>query len=1190
MSATPAVTPDRRQPEYVCLAGRGVAPGVLGLVTLAGIAAALGDEAPPWKQGLADARPWAAVVSASMASSGGALDTAGLAGWLEAVEGGLKLRAPWPADAMLRLRLPTSATGEIVFWNGEHGAAFRFAGAAGWSSYRVARTQAATGGDLWETDDGLFWKFHAVDIEWRKFRGKIRDTRTVRDNATPLDFFWSGGDMQLWRGEVRLASAPLLEPPRDVVLRFPQPPTGLEMVRLAEPPARPRHQPVAAVDSVRPGELEWTITAAPPASATRPDGRLVLTAPEAAGVAKATLPITLAGVNDVVFVVERATNGTGVFLGGGDAAPLGGVQVVQADGDSLAVSLANPWENPPPPADREPLGRPLWIRVLPASGMLRCWQSHDGRHWALVGSKPMPTETPVATCGLIAAAGTPRHRSITLRRLQIRDYSGFNTLAPAEVRGRVPVAISPTVDAWRQWMTQTRPADVPLPVWQRAAAVRSLGCGPPRPVANWLLRRLLEEAPRVPRPVDDNRRLLAEFPDLAAMAWVAPWDGRPDEPITADLAAAAAALAEVAQLDGEPRSYSLLGTEAAAARLGPYPQLNYDFPDATVLPELMQAVAAGRADEAESTARRVQCFGRDGSAAATQWGIDAAAAMRRGEPVAPAPFPGGWPARPMEANKSQSLYLADLTAAAAAGNSARVAQLLADLEPNAPAELFADPRDPRVGQTAAAAVARLLAEAPAVAAGLKPAPAGKLRVRIAINAGNAAGVLHAASQFAGTPAAAEAALWIGDQLLARGAAPAAIGWYEKGEATADLVQKQTLGARLMAAKAAAAGGPPPVEIVVPGPAAMRVGPLPDPAPGRPWTGRSLAIAAIGDRIVAQDDRSLAMLAGGQVAWQASCDGGAVAEPTFTGEFTIAASGPGLRLHRFAAADGQPRGGPVVIDGAVPVLSTPFVTGAAATAFVQAAGTPPMLALSAAAFDGKGPTPPMASLPWSGPGGCPPLAVDDVLLAFVEGGIAGCEAIGPLRWFRRQDSISAEAQAAAGPPLATRSFAIGKDAIVWQPRVPYVERIAAASGRRVWARPLPRIRRLLGIVADRVIVEAGRRLVAIDVGDGRITWSVAVGELLSPAAVGRPGGILVSRRSAEAACPELLWVDPATGGLLGAARLDPLAGEGWTFGPWAVGGGRIAVFFQDASGAVRLSELTPAGVVGPGNPFVEGGSW
>lgn len=1158
-----------------------LAAAALACVTLVPAAAGAEParaEPAPWEAGLVAARPWIDVVTGSAAAGSPA-------GWLEPVEGGQRLRAPWPADAMLRLRFPLAASGGIEFRSGTERAAFRFAGAAGWTSHRVVPAAGpAPLDELWESDDGLFWRFHPVDIEWRKFRGKIRDTRTVRPNATPLDFFWQDGEVRLWRGGLRLVSAPLPAAPDEVVIRFSAPPELVSMARITDHPSWPRHQPPAAVDAVKPGELAWLV--APPAAVARPDGRLAVSAAENAAATQATLPLTVPGVSDVVFVVERATNGSGVFLGGPDGRPLAGVQVVQGSGDSLAVSLANPWEAAPPPLDGEPAGRPLWVRLLPASGMLRCWQSRDGRHWALVGAKPMPAEVPVASCGVMAGAAGPKVRTITLARLIVRDYTGFNTLAPLEVRRRVPATPNPSVDAWRQWVAQTRPPEVPLPVWQRAAAVRSLGLGPPRPLANWLLRRLLEDAPRVARPVVENVGFLAEFPDLAALAWVAPWDGRPDEPITADVAAAAAALADVVQLDGESRPYQALGRQATALRMGPFPQLNYESPDAVVLPELVQLVAAGRLDEAERAARLVQCLGRDGSAAAVQWAIDAAAAVRRREPLAAAPHPGGWAKRPMEAPKAQVLHLADLEAACAAGNAARAAQLLADLEPTAGLDLCADPRDPRVGQTAAAAVARLLADSPAVAAGLKPAPAGKLRVRIAIAAGNAAGVLHAASQFAGTPAAAEAALWIGDQLATRGAAAAAARWYERGLATADLVQREKLSATLAAVQAAAttAAG----EAVVPGPTAMRVEPLPDPAPDRPWAGRGLALAAAGDRIVAQDDRTLVALDGGKVAWQAAFEGGAATTPSVAGGAVIAAA-TGLRLQRFALADGQPRGQPVTIAGAEGLLSTPFVADLAARALVRGTSAEPTLSLGAAAFE-AGPLPQLDCMPWMAAGGCPPLEVDDVLLAFVEGGIAGCEAIGPLRWFRRQDSISADSQAAAGPPVPTRSFAVGGDAVVWQPRVPYVERIEAASGRRVWSRPLPRIRRLIGVIRERVIVEAGRRLVGLDAGDGRIVWSVPLGELLPPAAVGVPGGILVARTAADTASPELVWIDPADGRLLGSARLDQLAGAGATLGPMLARTDRIVTFFQPAGGGPRLVQLVPAGGAGPVPPIVEGGAW
>ena len=605
--------------------------------------------APPWESQLAaPPRPWASIVLAAPPSRGLALQGDEPVQWLAAAGPLSKLRAPWPDDAMLRLRISTKSSCEVRLWKGNEGALFQLAGNAGWSSYHATRDPGQAEPklrELWETDDGLYWKFHNVEIaNFKKARGKIRFDRIVHTNDTPVDLFWHDGVVQLWRGDLRLASAPLPAPPDDVYLKMDGQLEHLSIDRIEKPPTQPRHEPVVAVDSAQPATLAWSRQAAAPATIENgPDGGLKLSTPEGAQPARASVALPVPGICDVIFKIQGATNGTGVYLGGPDGAPIAGVQLVEtaAPGHN-ELSLTAPWEGAPAAPIAAAAPSPIWARLLVASGAVKCWQSRDGRHWAYIGAKPLPAGAPpISTYGIYAAAGTKPARTIMLKQIQVRDYSGLNSLAPPELLTKAPAVPSPNAQAWKQTAVQSLPGGVDRGAWHRAVALRTIASGAPQEVCSWLLRALLKDAGNLPRSVEQNRRLLAEFPDVAQMGWVSPADGRPQQPIMGDLVAAAGEFADAAQSEGETRPFTALGRQVIAARMGAFPELKYEFPDNLVLPELMQLAAAERYDEMEQTAHAAQLYGRDEVASAAQWALELAAKRRRGDTSAAAGLAGG---------------------------------------------------------------------------------------------------------------------------------------------------------------------------------------------------------------------------------------------------------------------------------------------------------------------------------------------------------------------------------------------------------------------------------------------------------------------------------------------------------------------------------------------------------------------
>ncbi|MCE9555677.1 MAG: PQQ-binding-like beta-propeller repeat protein [Planctomycetes bacterium] len=1220
----------------------------------------------PWEASLAAApRPWQAVVLAEPPSRGMALSGAEAAQWLEPAGAMSKLRAPWPADAMLRLRVPLRGSCELRLWKGNEGAVFHLAGNAGWSSYHALREGAVPQGEpkvreLWETDDGLYWKFHSVEItDFKKARGRIHFNRKIHPNDTTVDLFWHDGVVQLWRGDLRLCSAPLPGPPDEVYLKQDGQLEHLSMVRMEKPPAQPRYVPALALDSAQPAALAWNRQATAPATIENvADGGLKITAPEGAQSARASVALPTPGICDVIFKVQGATNGTGVYLGGADGAPIGGVQLVEtATPEHSDLALTAPWEGAPAaPVAAAAAPQPIWARLLVASGALKCWQSRDGRHWAYLGAKPLPAGAPpISTYGVYAAAGAKPARTITLRQVLVRDYSGLNSLAPPELLTRAPAVPSPNAAAWKQSAAQSLPGGVDRGAWHRAVALRTIASGAPQEVCSWLLRALLTDAGKLPRSVEQNRRLLAEFPDVAQMTVaVLPWDGRSPQPMLADLVAAAGEFADAAQSEGETRPFTTLGRQVVAARMGAFPELNYEFPDNLVLPELMQLAAAERYDEMEQTARIAQLYARDESASAAQWALEQVAQQRRGNAAAASGLAaGGSNPLAIETSKAQRMFMEDLLGAVRGGQWPHASQMITHLEPAGRLEMFADPKDPMVWVTPATQISALLEEYPLLAAQMKKsfADKGRLRVRFAIADNDTNKVMHAATQFAGTSAATEAYQWIGDEVLQGGNAVGALAWYGKALQAADVAQRDQLAARLrlvhamlgrdfgsaprftvrlkdrehsaeefeglvQAARKNAQAAVEAAPLQTPPAAGFRIEPLPVAPADRPWIGEGLALSASGATLLAQDGRTVAAwdLAGNKVRWQRplGAGGGVTWLPQIGGRSVVvtARSGGGAQLHRLDLDSGEPLGKPAAIEGACFSGFAPPVSGNSALGLgSRPINNKPTLVLSAVDLATGQSIRDTPLLPRSKDGteNCPPLATADALLVFVDGGIVCCETAGVIRWIRRQHMSGAKSDATGALP--TQSLAVEGDAIAWQRRVPYIERIDLAHGRRKWLRMLPEIRRIIGILDGRVIVEANERVVALSAADGKVLWNKPLGELLAPAAVGSSGGILVTRAKVVRAadpnqpnshplvCPELVWLDPASGQMRGVWPLEGLAAEHLALGPWVVSQGTIITFFgagkTNERGGVQwdaarqLLRLTPQG--GPQPPREDAGS-
>ncbi len=155
---------------------------------------------------------------------------------------------------------------------------------------------------------------------------------------------------------------------------------------------------------------------------------------------------------------------------------------------------------------------------------------------------------------------------------------------------------------------------------------------------------------------------------------------------------------------------------------------------------------------------------------------------------------------------------------------------------------------------------------------------------------------------------------------------------------------------------------------------------------------------------------------------------------------------------------------------------------------------------------------------------------DGLAAVFGGTVVACDVSGKIRWVRRQEWVSPQddpdwARQYQQPPVVA-----GNRLFVAQPGVLAVECMDLDSGTLVWRSVPAGLRRIVGLVDDKLIVELNSGFVALSTAKGNAVWYHDAGDLAEAQVCGGPGKFLYVRREKSPAGfqPVLVWVDLATG--------------------------------------------------------------
>jgi len=691
----------------------------------------------------------------------------GLRGWQ-------RLRAPWPEDAVLRLAISRGNRFWLYLWNGNRGAALRYSDRddtkLNWAGYRAGRRD-----DQPEPDE--------LELAATDFARSMRIGALTVDLPVVYDLSCQQGKLIVSRGDIRLLEMPCDGPPQEVFFSGDMELHGMRMVR-ARRPRREAPEVAPATDLMPADPSQW--------QSHLPDGARFEphddTGMKLTGIAGETswagLSLPAIGARQIDVQIEGAAAGTAVYLGDADGRPLYEARIVKdSESDRRHLILTHPdddrtQEKVELDEDAVALvGDRFWVRMVPFGGLLKCFVSLDGRHWAQV-DRPLGSNAMVSieTAGIVVGRKA-NNRSIRIRRLMVRPLAHLNALVDDDVIKAAPAVLAPNLGTWLGEVDRARPKDVGPHPWRTAAALQSQAAGVVPKLGDALSLCLLDVGQQPQRPLDQQLPFLAELIEAGdqwrrghALHWSV-------------LSAAYERLGWEVVQQGPGRPFSRVGERILQLRSWSNGRSSY-FPVSMARNELLTLLAQRQWDAARQLSRRLIAYGTEPTLGLATW-ADAVAAGQL--PDASPPY------RPLEASQRHPFLvelskegfntLAELEASLAAGSYQDACRIVVSARPSDAMGLLPSADDRRLWLSLPMAVAAAMREHPALLQTMREhfSELGQLRVREAMEAGDEMSLAALTTQFYGTEAAAEALLWLGDRALSAGDFAAAARYFRSGQ-------------------------------------------------------------------------------------------------------------------------------------------------------------------------------------------------------------------------------------------------------------------------------------------------------------------------------------------------------------------------------------------------------------------------
>ena len=1135
-------------------------------------------------------------------------------------EGLVKLKSPWPSDAVLRFTPFDHDNLTFHFWSGNEGVTLRYFHHQRhtWGAFVTHRNSAVprpTQYVLAATDNGRY-------------------TRTVPGT---LEIRHQDGKLVLSRGNVRLLAVPLDEPPSEVYLERHALFRGFTMYRGPAFPdeAEPDRPVVLRAD--QPASLNW-VTKLPEKTTfeNRSDDAVELHAEPDADLCWAAIPLPRVGLFEVTCLVENATAGTGIFLGDAEGRPLH-VVAFQKDsrtgqigfglrslGDAAGEGRFDAPQEPSPVA-----GKQTWLRLVLGTATLKCWTSADGESWSRAGDpRRITTPQPYSHVGLYCARAA-LGREITLRSCVVRELDGLTSLVAEDVMERVPEDVIRTVakfSAWIEAVRSSRPADADAISWRTACALRTLAATPSAPVAREILDDLLANHLTSLLPLDRRLRMLDDAALLADT-----WSTGDCQQFLQHYERLARSLIQA----GDARPFASLHAALLTAPI--WCEVKFDVTSAWLARhELLQLVSRDRWQEAHELVSRLR-FWNDSGRPGDLWPenlrrlhdlVDWVAAIseRRlppdsNRPRDATPLAASW-RQPLVLEFSKEAYntISEVLAATAEKSFEDAARLITTSSQSSRdlSGVIPDPRDEKLLVSYPRAVANLLLDTPELQRTVidRFSSLGQLRLQDAIANDDDVAVRAVAMGFPGTNPAAMAHQWLGDRSLAAGEFAAAgreyrqVGTRTEPSLAAVVSPRERLARAFLGQDTAGSVTEPvswndvlfspadfeelltdirsrardggavltwsargvleePSSTALSEPTQLKIGRrLPWEAKQHEagsvsgsnvdWIARQTAWTRVGSTLITSNRQQVVAidLTTGQPKWTYAGDVNA----SKSTRWPLVTSRPlpiGDRvLVRRLAKDGpllvclEIESGRVVWStrAGVVVVSDPVVLDGTLRAVTSPSAPQDIIQLDLSTIDivtgDIGERRPLLQLrdAWDRQVPCQAAVTEDGLLISTGGCVLRCDTNGDVVWLRRQTWIPASVDPASWEQSRDAPFTDGNRVLFTQPGVFSVDCVHTESGRLLWQRVLPELRRVVGLAHGHVLVQTSESLQALHLNTSETVWQRESAALLDAVLIGQPPRVLLAEREPlpnGQSRAKLVWLDLATGGELGSTSLDSL---------------------------------------------------
>jgi hypothetical protein len=1057
-------------------------------------------------------------------------------------EGLLRLKAPWPADAVLRLGWRDPRGLRLHFLNGDGGTTFAYdEKVESWTAHAASERRSPgppeTAG-LLGSDGGRFrgWPTNVFEVRFQE------------------------GSLVLTQGDVRVLAAAVDAPPEDVLVEGFARLRGIRMYRGGPVPDDPLPPRSTVLDGRPPAELPWTTELSSGAAFERLDGGAVelTAAPETAlATAVVRLPardgiepragelppaaVQSPGLFEFLFEVDTLSPGSGIALVDLAGRSLWRFGCVTVPGSPL------PRWGFLDPENREAGPRALrganlqlaparrwWFRLFAGPLGASVATSPDGRNWRSLLTAPAETGfcRPCGGAGIFVVQGKAP-REVRLRGLHVRELGGLASLAPRDVWAKARAALAAQVQAatpaaWSCTVAERLPQGVSPRLWWRAAAVETLSRGPERELALFLLGALVEDlgADAVPPdPLLCQKRLDA-IEDLALLAARAE-DQEIERKLERGYRELARDLASIARSSSFTTPFITFWPRlVVASPLGPK-ALEEHF-HSLGRQEVLDAVYARSWDDVARATRVLGFWARSrAGAGGTQarkeddmerWLDWALAAGGHASPDdEETPRVSGTRRHPVveEHNKEGFNVLVEVAAAVEEEMFADACQALAAAPAESAADLVLDGKDPRLSLSLAVAVSEVMRESDELRGSMAEVlgAVGEGRLEEAIARADERSIRGVTLQFCGTEAAVRAHLWLGDRALWRGQALKAFGHYQ--EALGSAADEGRVGAtarlRLASALLGRDGGEAEEGLVDLG--AMRI--------------EAVDLDSLITRLLEErggEARKVEDSGSRSSALRSEPRGGTRLRPLVVAGRAISRTAEGARavlgcesldrgeaLWKTSRETGDVISDPLWADGEVLAL----------TSRMDPSGMRQvdLTAFHAGTGKARRQTPLFkVDRLWDRDLEAQVTLSDDSIVGSAAAAVFCASLDGSLRWLRRQEWVPRDLVRALPVILHEPPLVDGDLVYVVQPGVLSVECLRRATGRLEWQRVVPQVSQLGVVAQDRVVVAADRGFVELSTVDGRMLgcgedryWSSARDPLrraLAPADGGAGGGARV----------------------------------------------------------------------------------